>query len=225
MKVISLLAVASACSVLLSVGCDSSDDQPAPSGPVGGPVVGPEDAHCAGQEAVEVDPATCHAASTDDGTGEGGASGTAGDAAGAGGSDCNQTHDADYGDTLFNTAGDDDDCKYHVSWTSTPIRLNQDVTFTVTATDLVAGKPLEPLAGQSKAPLSRVETYLPCDPNWLGPPNFKTEFTQTMPGVFQGGPVRFDRAGRWAVRFHFYEDCNDGEHSPHGHIAFFVDVP
>jgi hypothetical protein len=43
--------------------------------------------------------------------------------------------------------------------------------------------------------------------------------------VFQGGPLRFDRSGRWVVRFHFYEDCNDGESSPHGHIAFFVDVP
>ena len=26
---------------------------------------------------------------------------------------------SDYGETLFNAEGDDDDCKYHVKWTAT----------------------------------------------------------------------------------------------------------
>jgi hypothetical protein len=43
--------------------------------------------------------------------------------------------------------------------------------------------------------------------------------------VYEGGPLRFDQPGRWVVRFHFYESCNDSEVSPHSHVAFFVDVP
>ena len=31
----------------------------------------------------------------------------------------------DYGETLFNAEGDDDDCKYHVTWTATAIRAGQ----------------------------------------------------------------------------------------------------
>ena len=33
---------------------------------------------------------------------------------------------SDYGDTMFNAEGDDDDCKYHVKWTSTPVRENTE---------------------------------------------------------------------------------------------------
>ncbi len=216
------LVLASTCSLLLNVSC-SSTDSPSPSGPVGGPVLGPEDTHCAGQPVVVVDPATCHADAPEEG--EGGASG-GDEASGAGGSDCNQTHDAQYGDTLPNSEGDDDDCKYHVSWTSTPIQQNQDVTFTVTTKDLTTLEPLEPLAADHELPLSRVEVYQPCDPTRIGPPqNFNAEFTETSAGVYEGGPLRFDQPGRWVVRFHFYEQCNDGDASPHGHIAFFIDVP
>jgi len=173
---------------------------------------------------VEVDPGACHGDSPEEG--EGGASGEGDEAGGAGGSDCNQTHDSEYGDTLPNSQGADDDCKYHVSWTSTAIRLNQDVTFTVTTKALATGEPLESLPDEHKLPLSRVEVYQPCEPNRLGPPqNFKAEFAETAPGVYQGGPLRFDQPGRWVVRFHFYEECNDGAESPHGHVAFFVDVP
>ena len=38
--------------------------------------------------------------------------------------------------------------------------------------------------------------------------------------------VRFDAKGRWTVRFHLHEECADeAPDSPHGHIAFFIDVP
>jgi hypothetical protein len=186
-------------------------------------VVGPADAHCAGHPIVNVDPAYCHGDAPES---EGGAANSDDGADAAGGSDCNQTHDAEYGDTLPNSEGDDDDCKYHVSWTSTPIRLNQDATFTVTTEAIATGKPLEPLAADDKLPLSSVEVYQPCQPNRLGPiENFNAEFKETAPGVYQGGPLRFDQSGRWVVRFHFYEQCNDGDESPHGHVAFFVDVP
>ena len=215
--------LASACSVVLfSAGCSSSDS-PTPTGAVGGPVLGAEDAHCAGRAAEEVDPAACHAAAPEEG--EGGASGEGEAGNGAGGSDCNQTHDAEYGDTLPNSEGDDDDCKYHVSWTSTPIRRNQDVTFTVRAADLSTADPLQSLPGDHALPLS-VEVYQPCEPTRLGlAQNFKAEFSEISAGLYEGGPLRFDQPGRWVVRFHLFEECDDGEGSPHGHIAFFVDVP
>jgi hypothetical protein len=50
-------------------------------------------------------------------------------------------------------------------------------------------------------------------------------FTETKPGVFEVGPIAFDKSGRWAVRLHFYEECVHSETSPHGRAAFFVDVP
>jgi hypothetical protein len=37
--------------------------------------------------------------------------------------------------------------------------------------------------------------------------------------------VRFDASGKWTVRFHFSADCADAVDSPHGHVAFFVNVP
>jgi len=36
----------------------------------------------------------------------------------------------------------------------------------------------------------------------------------------------FDKSGRWVVRFHFFESCSDvPDDSPHGHVAFYIDVP
>jgi hypothetical protein len=168
-----------------------------------------------------VDPATCSGSDT----GEGGAADGGGDTAAGGATDCNQTHDAEYGDTLYNSEGDDDDCKYHASWTSTPIRLNEAVTLTLTTTDKATGAPLEALA-DGKVPLTRLDVYQPCDPNRRGPSqNLTAPIKETMPGVFTVGPIKFDQSGRWVVRFHLYEQCVDGDTSPHGHIAFFVEVP
>lgn len=210
--------------LLLAFGCSSSD-APAPAdtdaGPAGGPVTGASDGHCAGTT-VTVEPATCSGAPSPDGAG--GASDSAPESAG-GASDCTQTHDAEYGDTLFDSDGDDDDCKYHAAWSSTPIRLNQPVTFTITAMNKASGAALEPLA-DGVVPLTRLDVYEPCDPNRRGPTqNLSAKISETMPGVFTAGPIKFDQPGRWVVRFHWYEQCVDGEHSPHGHIAFFVDVP
>jgi hypothetical protein len=40
------------------------------------------------------------------------------------------------------------------------------------------------------------------------------------------GPIVFDQPGKWVVRFHFFENCDDlVEDSPHGHAAFYVQVP
>jgi len=189
--------------------------------------LGPADDHCDGQPDGVSDPAACTAEPDTDGNA--GASGDGGEPDGAGGApDCNQTHDVDYGETLFNSSGKDDDCKYQVSWTSTPIRKGQNVTFTVTTSNLVTGEPLGRIPSQAAgaSALSRVEPYIPCEPSHLPPTaDLSAPITEKTPGVFEVGPLVFDKSGRWAVRFHFYEECLDSETSPHGHAAFFVDVP
>ena len=225
MKLQSLCLFAALGGLSVHVGCssDSPSSAAAAAGAsaVGGPVTGPADRHCDGQPPLTVDPAAC---TTPEVNGQGGAPADE-PSGGEGGSDCNQTRDDEYGPTLPNSEGDDDDCKYHASWTSTPIRLNEDVTITVTTRNLVTGDGLEALA-DGKLPLTRVEVYQPCDPTRIGPTqNTKAKFEEVSPGVYTGGPLRFDQPGRWVVRFHLYEQCLDGEGSPHGHVAFFVDVP
>ena len=51
---------------------------------------------------------------------------------GAGDSDGGVTS-SDYGPTMYGSAANDDDCKYFLSWTATPIKENADTFFTVTA--------------------------------------------------------------------------------------------
>jgi hypothetical protein len=158
-------------------------------GPVGGPVAGPTDTHCTGTAQV-VDLSTCHANAD----------------AGA----------PDYGPTIYNSSGDDDDCKYQVSFTATPIRQNQNVTFTVTAKTLTD---LQPATGADVlAEVFLTDTH--------PAPNSGQATTEKSGGIYDVGPIKFDAAGRWTVRFHLHEDCQDAtEDSPHGHIAFFIDVP
>jgi len=58
-----------------------------------------------------------------------------------------------------------------------------------------------------------------------GAPAPKDPAPEIAPGVYKVGPIRFDAAGKWTVRFHLYEECNDSrEDSPHGHAAFYVSV-
>ncbi|HEY1535198.1 MAG TPA: hypothetical protein VGF76_14320 [Polyangiaceae bacterium] len=221
MKPARTLLLAAAAGLLLSASCSSDKPSDTATGPVGGLVMGDKDTHCDGQTPVVVDPASCM--TPEAASGEGGAPADSGSTSQAGASDCNAEHDAQYGETLYNDSGDDDDCKYTASWTSTPIRLNQDVTFTVMAKDLTSNKPLEALDDGQLA-LTRIEIYQPCQPTRRLPAQ-DPKFTETAPGAYTGGPIRFDQSGRWVVRFHFYEQCLDGDTSPHGHIAFFIDVP
>jgi hypothetical protein len=229
--------VLAAMAVLSAASCSSSSssDQNAPAtGPVGGAVVGPADDHCAGQPEGVADPAACSTpaspttASTDNGDESGGAAGETAPSSDAGAADCTLTHDASYGDTLYNSSGDDDDCKYQVSWTSTAVRKGESVTFTVTATSIATGAPLEALASQPPGSnaLSRLELYIPCQPTHVPPAgDFQPTIKEIAPGVYTAGPIVFDESGRWVVRFHFYEECLDQDNSPHGHAAFFVEVP
>jgi hypothetical protein len=116
---------------------------------------------------------------------------------------------------MYGTEGDDDDCKYHVTWSATPICEKAGVTFTVTLTTKADGAPATGAGTMIEATLG--DTHVA--------PN--TGMTiEAMPGVYNIGPVVFDRPGRWTVRYHIHEDCTDvSDSSPHGHAAFFVDVP
>ena len=180
-------------------------DIPATDAAVGGPVTGPTDTHCVvdgGTNIQAVDPATCHVDA-----------GPPQDA----GADDGGVKMSDYGDTLFGSAGEDDDCKYHVSWTSTPVLQGTDVYFTVTTTyRMTRADPTVQMAG-TRAEVFLSETH--------PAPNTAQTVTETMHGTYRVGPIRFDAAGRWTVRFHFFEDCDDSPESPHGHAAFFVNVP
>src|SRR5262245_35924107 len=104
---------------LTDIGCSSDTGQ---NGPTGGPVTGALDTHCkdgdGGVTAVVI--GECMTGADVDAAApepeDGGAP------------------TSDYGDTLFNAEGDDDDCKYHVKWTATAIRANSSVNFDVTLT-------------------------------------------------------------------------------------------
>jgi hypothetical protein len=179
----------------------------------GGPTTGAPDMHCTMMQVVN--PAAC------DG-------GTSGDD-GGGGQGC------PYGDTMDGQTGNDDDCKYHVTWSSTPIcNGSAPAIFTVVATnlksDLTSGAPLT-----GAGTIAEVFTTTPmnagsdagyCDVNGahLDPSNRSSPMTENPPGTYTG-PIYFDKSGLWTVRFHFKENCNDTPDSPHGHAAFHVMVP
>lgn len=173
----------------------------------GGPVSGPADTHC-GTKSQVVSATACHPT-----VGVGGGTATS---TGAGGDTGAGGVMSEYGATLPNAVGDDDDCKYHLSWTATPIGENNDVTFTAVITTKTDAKPVA--AGNVD-----IEAFL----NDTHPaPNSDAKVTESPTGTYAIGPIRFDAAGKWTVRFHIHEDCSDlTEDSPHGHVAFFVNVP
>ena len=187
-------------------------------------VAGAQDAHCAGSS-VRVDPAACKAA--------------ADPAAPA-------SSTSDYGATLFSSEGDDDDCKYHLKWSSPQVTANTSPVSKTLATS-VSLETLTPLHGDTSsstvaqsgnatfevvltnkadgspvtgAPIE-IEAYL----DEMHPaPNTKQTSNETSPGTYTVGPIAFDASGRWTVRFHIHDECGDAETSPHGHVAFFVQV-
>jgi hypothetical protein len=187
-----LLAISFA--ALLHAGCSSDNN----NGPTGGPVMGAVDTHCAGGATIiglcmtGNDPTDAAAPDPDAGA-----------------------PTSDYGETLHNDEGDDDDCKYHVKWTATPIRQKSPVTFTVTLTKLADGTPATEAGINAEVYLTETHPAAP-------PPGA----TESAGGKYAVGPITFDSGGDWTVRYHFYEDCNDApEDSPHGHAAFLVHVP
>jgi hypothetical protein len=226
--------------VLVGASCGGSSPPPVTS--TAAALQGPVDMHCTMNDmeikqpigmCVVVGGSTSALSAADDGgadaadgalegsAGDGGnttVGGSASDAGasdgGDGGSACGAT--ADYGCTMYNAEGDDDDCKYHVSWKSTAVKENAGVTFYVTATRRADGQPATGADVQ-------LEVYLnPYHPT----PSLNIPNTESPGGNYKVGPVVFDAAGTWTVRFHFYEMCSDvPDDSPHGHAAFYVAVP
>jgi len=198
--------------------------------PAGEPTAGVADSHCVGVPPQPTDGPSCN--NLDAGaSGAGGSSGTGGSApsgdAGAqptpGPCDENGT-DGAYGSTMYGTEGDDDDCKYHVSYTASPICENDGTYFIVTATHLAGS--LGPLTGASTfAELCLNDTH-PAPAIDARPPSGSQQVVEGPPGTYTVGPVQFDAPGDWTVRFHFNEFCCDVvPTSPHGHAAFHVTVP
>ena len=167
-----------------------------PGGPEGGAVAGPADTHCSLPDGGTVAQPTSQASCA---LVAGGDAGT-----------------ANYRETMFNSEADDDDCKYHLKWSASAIRESTDVTFTTVATNKTDGK----AATGAKVDLEIfLDTTHPA-------PNTSVKTTEGPPGTYQTGPVQFDAKGRWTVRFHLFETCADAApDSPHGHAAFFVQVP
>jgi hypothetical protein len=181
------------------VSCGSS---PAP-GALGGPAPGAADDHCSMNDAMTKQPVGICVP-------EGGGDAGADEDGGA------STVEV-YPDPLFNAEGYDDDCKYHVSYTSTEIRRNVDVTFTVTIASL-----------SPAAPATGAQPYeeITLNGSHVSPSDPKAVETPAGSGIYKIGPVKFDRAGQWIVRFHMFGDCSDAPaDSPHAHVAFRIDVP
>jgi hypothetical protein len=243
--------------------CSSSSPPPkAPPGLTcsapGEATPGPADTHCVGQPVQDVNQASCmnydaSSACGDDGGAPGGDGGPAGDDSGAGdgggagddGGAAATANECDYGATMFGPGsdgggplvveGDDDDCKYHVSWTSSPICSSTlGVNFTVTVTYLGTDPPI-PVTDIPATEGVLVEAFIPktldaaCDTMFqhFSPTPFSPGhgLLQTSPGVYFGSVI-FDQPGEWTLRFHIHEECSDlCANSPHGHAAFHINVP
>jgi hypothetical protein len=212
---------------LCATAAPLSPDAGATCASPGGVTAGAADTHCDGVPAQPVTMASCsitalEAAAGDDGSAaddaassDDAAAGDDGGTADAG--DIGNCGDPDYGATMFGAQGADDDCKYDVSWTSTPVCTGQPVYFSVTVKNKVDGTPVT-------CANVRPDVVLAC--SHPATANAVNPSPETAPGVYTVGPVVFDRSGRWVVRFHIHEDCTDiVPTSPHGHAAFWVTAP
>jgi hypothetical protein len=217
--------------ILASASCSSSSSSP-DAGAVatctspGEATPGPADTHCAnagpdGGALVVAVTLACDAVLP---------------AADAGADDGGGASACEYGPTEYGHEADDDDCKYHLKWSSTPICDEPgNVTFTVVVTRKSDGSPLTG-AGINTEVFSSTpgdptaSTY--CDDNGgvLGP-NSGAIFTEGPPGTYVGPiafmPIAADAGapGAWTVRFHLFEKCTDAPNAPHGHCAFHVTAP
>jgi hypothetical protein len=216
-------SIAGAC-VVLALACSNNNSGGSGVSSCASPgaaAQGPADSHCGGTIQV-VDPAACSAgddggATGDDGGATGDDGGATGDDGGGGDAgDIGNCNDPGFGATMYGNSGADDDCKYDVSWTSDPICENQNVYFTVTVAYRSDHTPVTGANAQPDVALNCTH-IIPNHPAETSP--------EISPGVYRVGPIVFDLPGRWVFRFHFFETCNDSPDSPHGHAAFYLDVP
>jgi|SRR5450631_3844640 len=188
-------------SLLLStVGCSSSSDSNGTCASGSGPVAGSADNHCVDSSGAPITQniGVC----TADGTGAGG-----------------QTSVTEDFVVRYSNAAYDDDCKYSVSFQNSCVALNTPVTFNVTLKRKVDG------SVATGADPNSPEIYMADDASHISPSN-NIKAPEGPAGTYAIGPIVFDKSGRWVVRFHFFESCSDvPDDSPHGHVAFYIDVP
>jgi hypothetical protein len=191
----------------LAPACSSGDDAaPAPTACTdgGGPIAGEADTHCEGSDGTPVNQSIGRCQQ------DGGEVA----AAGAGGA-ADEAYVVRYGSSAA-----DDDCKYDTSFTHDCIAQNTPVHFTVTLE-----KRAEDGAPATGDDPNSPEIFLDADHSHISP-SLGIKAPEVAPGTYTIGPVIFDAPGRWVVRFHFFEECSDlPEDSPHGHVAFYIDVP
>lgn len=114
---------------------------------------------------------------------------------------------------------DDDECKYRVRFENTCVAVNQPVTFTLSLT-----RKFDNMPGTGTTP-SNPEVFFADEVTHISPSN-DISASEGPPGTYEIGPIVFDRSGRWVIRFHYFDNCSDlPEDSPHGHVAFYIDVP
>ena len=131
-------------------------------------------------------------------------------------SDAGAGNSSRFGATMYNAAGDDDDCKYRVSWLSSPIQKDTNVMFTLTATRLADGQPAR------GANVGLTAFLTPSHPT----PSPAINNGELPGGTYNIGPVIFDAPGMWTVRFSLYPTCSaTPADSPQAHAAFYVAVP
>jgi hypothetical protein len=207
-RVVALLSTLAAAAAIAACSSSSSGTPtPAPEGTQNA-VAGPADMHCAApyQVVSEADCFDQDAAPTDPDAGDAGLPGA-------------------YEATMYGSEGNDDHCKYHVTWESTKTAENQDVTFTIVVTSLTGAGPVtgldQPYQGYPRA---SAEVYL--NPTHPAPFTNQKVTATGNPGEYTIGPIQFDAPGTWTTRFHIHQECYDlVDDSPHGHAAFFVEVP
>jgi hypothetical protein len=229
-----LSALAAIAGFVVIPACNSEDvPPPAPTcTSTGGPVEGPEDMHCVDDHGDQiVQPVgKCSA----DGSGAGGSDGGGGagsEAAGghddhdhdhdhaAAGADGTGTDDDETSTIHYGNKAPDDDCKYDTSFTTTCLEVGKNVTVSLVLRQRATGNP-----GNGAVPDSP-EIFLADKPSHISPSNAIKSVEGPL-GTYQIGPIVFDQPGRWVIRFHYFETCSDlPADSPHGHVAYYVDVP
>ena len=193
---------------------------------------GAADTHCTGRATQVTSGGSC---AVDAGTSDAGDdSADAGDDASTDDASTDAGADAavgcGYGATMFGQEGDDDDCKYHLVWTTTGDICNSTTgtSFSVTVTNKSDGSPAANLTGGLL-----VETFVSLadggcdDQSKHAGSDTGTTLTETPAGSgIYVGTVAFDTAGLWTMRFHIREDCTTAlADSPHGTAAFHLTVP
>jgi hypothetical protein len=187
--------------LVAAVGCSSSDspatggtDAATASDGGAGPVSGKIDDHC-GTMVQKTNPAVCEYKAPADA-----------------GAEPEETPEL-----RFNAESDDDDCKYHISFTTTPVSKNADVSITLKVTMKDGGGP-----AKEADPEVNIIT---ADDKHIAPETTPT-VVESPDGTYKIGPVKFDQSGRWKLIFHLYEECSDiPKDSQHGHASFWFDVP